>query len=118
LLHPPDEVDGGEDADEVDEAVQALPALDAETADTRVGGGECERDQQHERGEADVDELPLNDVEKDRVKVEALVEDEVGHEVTAGVKEGEQAEHAPDTDGLRPAEQDPQRRHRECGEKK
>src|SRR5690349_20093059 len=50
------------DRADVDQPVQELPALSAQPADRGGGGGEGQRDHQHERGEARGDEGPLDEV--------------------------------------------------------
>ena len=81
----------------IDEPVQALPALRAEPAHRAIEGCGGQGQQQQKRQGADQDERSLDDVAHDVRSVQAHIEHRIAQQMHAGIKEGEQPEHAPPT---------------------
>ena len=84
----PEEVEDGEDGGRIDQLMDLIPPLPAQPADRPLRRGHGERDEQHESGEPDSDERPLDDVLEDELEGEQLVQPEavvaVGIEVRVG----------------------------------
>ena len=98
--------------------MEHLPALAAETANPARRGSERQRNQQHESRETHGDERALGDVLPHAGEIERLVGSEIGEEVQANVKKGEQAEHAAETDQFGKVEEFAKRRDAESEDQK
>ena len=108
--HPP-EMQDRECRDQVDRLVQRLPPA-AEFLHHRFRRRHRERNQQQERGEANRDERPLDDVLQNRGDVEPFVEPQVRREMQHGVEERVKPEHPPKSQQRIHAGQPPRRRNR------
>jgi hypothetical protein len=82
----------------VDQTMKLLPAFSAQTPDPTCGGGNRQRNQQHERQEADGDEGALSDIFTHCGEIKGLVGSEVRKKMQADIKKGKKAEHAAETD--------------------
>src|SRR5439155_11483111 len=70
------------------------PAFAAETANPAFGGGERQRNEQHETGESHGDEAALGNIRQHFVDVEELIQPNIGEKMQRRVEKSEQPEHA------------------------
>ena len=92
--------------------MQALPAP-AQSTHGCARGRDRERHEQQERGESGGDVGALHDVGEELGPVEGLINEQVPEEMQGDVEEREEAQHAPEQEQPRPAEERSQRGHRE-----
>ncbi len=89
--------------------MEQLPAAAAKAADPTSRRGNRERNQEHEPGKSQGDIRPFGNVFPHFGQVKKFVEPDVGREMQAAVKKGEESEHAPETDQIRQADEFPER---------
>src|ERR1700735_5803085 len=87
---------------EIGEAMELLPSDVTEASESRVGRGRGQRNQQHESGEPEENKFPFDDIVRDCMPVQTLIEHSVGDDVQKSIEEREQAEHPPETHRPRP----------------
>jgi len=102
-----------EDRRGIDQAMQALPAA-PQASHGALRGSHRERDEQQQRRKADRDEGALRNVLEQHTPIQTLVHKQVEKEMHRDVEKCEQAQHAPESQQARPADEFAQRRHGEC----
>src|ERR1700730_13478000 len=106
-------MDCPQDSAQINCAMEPLPAPSAETPNPAGCRGDCQRNQEHEAGEADGDETPLQNILPHFVPVEEFVEPNPGAKVQAEVEERKQSEHPAKPYEQRQLQNFPQRSNRE-----
>src|SRR5207248_3002241 len=97
-LEPEQKMTARQAAGQVHQPVEPLPAAEAEAPLPALRGSDGERQQQQPGAHAEEDELVLEHVVRDGVKVESVVDDRVGEQMQAGVEEAEVAQKVADPD--------------------
>src|ERR1700691_90017 len=89
-LHLPPVMNHAAQRGEINKLVQPVPVLSAQLADRPVGRRQRQRHQQQPRRHANGDELPLGNIVKHRLHIEASVERYIRQQVQGSIEEREQ----------------------------
>ena len=81
LFNQPPVVQHSKNGNEINQPVQLLPAFTAQFLHHRIAGSHSQRQKQNKCSKADGDKRPFDDIPNHGVKIEKLVQPDIGNKV-------------------------------------